>query len=405
MKHWTTKVFAALLALGILAAGAATVTYLMVSAPEVKRSAQERVPPLVEALDMQSGTVSRVVEAFGTVMPAREIEISPEVSGRIIEVHPSLEPGGIIKAGEVLIRIDPEEYELAVEEAEGALAEAQAALEVEQGRQTVAQREWELFGKDLPNAQVSESLALREPQRRQAEARILSARSAVKQAELDLKRTAVLAPFDVLVLDESVDIGQNVSPGSPIAQLAGSEEFWVRVSIPADRLGAVLEAAGSGNTTVRIYPEIAKEDQAPLTGRVVRHLGQVDPEGRMAQLLLAVENPLGLNGTRPEHAPLSLNSFVRAELDAGALENAFTIPRRGLRENGEVWVADANNELQVRYAKILWRQGETLALSDTFEEGDSVVVSPLQDLIPGMQVRVTAPEEAMEQPALQEAEQ
>ncbi|MCC6486872.1 MAG: efflux RND transporter periplasmic adaptor subunit [Candidatus Hydrogenedentes bacterium] len=321
-------------------------------------------------------------------MPAREVEIHPEVSGRVVEMHPALEPGGIIPAGETLLTIDPEEYELALSQAEGALAEAEAALEVEKGRQLVAKREWDLFGKDMNHAELGESLALREPQLRQAEAKIASAQSLVKQAELNLKRTRIAAPFDVLVLSEHVDVGQSVSPGSTVATLAGADRFWIQVSVPIDRLSAVLEAAAQGRDTVHVFIDVAGSGDEGIPGRVVRHLGQVDPESRMAQVLLEVEDPLGLKPRETAREPLALNTYVRADLDAGTLEDTLSIPRKGLRENGEVWVADSDNLLQVRSVEILWRQGEVLAIADGIRPGDRIVVSPLDDLIPGMEVRV-----------------
>jgi RND family efflux transporter MFP subunit len=393
MKYWITKTIAILAPMVVLGAGAGAVLFLFASAPRVERTTEIRVLPIVDAIPVVRGPIQRDVEAYGTVMPAREIEIVPEVSGRIVEIHPSMEPGGIVPAGEVLVRVDPEEYEFALARAQGALSEAEAGLEVEKGRQLVAEREWELFGKDLPNAELGKSLALREPQLRQAEAQIASAASVVKQAELDLRRTEIRAPFDVLVLREFVDVGQYVSPGTPIAMMAGADTFWVKVSVPMDRLGALLEAAHAKTDAVRIFSNVdSRDDDSAVVGTVVRHLGQVDPEGRMAQLLLEVKDPLGRNEEKPRYAPLVLNSYVRAELDAGTLEHGVTLPRQGMRENGEIWVVDPENRVAVRDATILWRQGEILAVADVFEPDDRVILSPVEDLVPGMEVRVPDPE-------------
>jgi RND family efflux transporter MFP subunit len=320
------------------------------------------------------------------------VEIYPEVSGRVVETHPALEPGGIISAGDTLIKIDPEEYELALARAQGGLAEAEAALQVEEGRQLVARREWELFGKDLPNAELGQSLALREPQLRQAEARIASAVSVVKQAELDLKRTEIKAPFDVLVLEESVDKGQYVAPGSAIALLVGCEAFWVQAKVLAAHLDAVLEVAIDQAPLVRVYSETQGVHQEPILGKLLRDLGQVDPDGRMAQILVEVQDPLGLNAEPTERRHLPLNTYVRAELEAGTLEGAVTIPRQALRENDEIWVVNGESLLQTRQAQVLWRQGELVAVSNTFRTGERVVVSPVGDLLPGTKVRVSESE-------------
>ena len=387
MIRIAAKIISLLLPAAILAAAGGAVFFLFATAPKAGRAPGGHAAPIVEVAEVSRTPFQRTVEASGIVMPAREVEIHPEVSGRIIEIHPALQPGGVIPEGAVLVRIDPEEYELALDQAKSALAEAEAALEVEQGRQLVAKREWELYGKTLPDADLGQALALREPQLRQAEARIESARSVVRQAELDLRRTTISAPFRALVLEESVDIGQQVSPGSPMAALAGAEAFWIQATLPAAQLEAVLAAAAQGEAAARIYlPIEGMPSGEPILGVLVRHLGTVDPKGHMAQVLLEVKDPLSLDPGNP-HQRLSLNTYVRAELDAGIQDQAAAIPRRSLRENNEIWVADADNKLQIRTADILWRQGETLAVTDVFLPGDRLVVSAVTDLLPDTEVR------------------
>lgn len=371
----------------VLAASIAGASYLMATAPETARVPEERQAPVVETLPLEPTGIERVVEAYGTVMPAQEIELSAEIAGRVLEIHPALEPGGIVGEGELVVRLDPQEYEYALAREEAALAEVVAALEVERGRQLVAQREWESFGQDLPESEMGRNLMLRQPQLQQAEARVASARSAVDRAKLDLARTEIRAPFDALVLQERVDVGQHVSPNQVIASLVGTDAFWVQASVPTRALTAVLDAAESDSEGVRVYSEIRTRGQESHAGRLVRHLGQVDPEGRMAQVLVAVEDPLALEAGPVKRAPLPLNSYVRVEIDAGILPGVVPVPRAGLRENNQVWIADRDNRLQVRKAEIVWRQDEVVAVRNTFEPGDRLIVSPLDQALPGMEVR------------------
>lgn len=370
--------------------------FLLRTGPQVERNTDGRPAPIVEALPVVRGDFHRVAEAFGPVIPSKDVTIHPEVSGRIVEMHPELQPGGIIREGELLVRIDASDYEIALAQAKNAVAEAQADYEVERGRRMVAEREWELFGKDLPDAEKAQGLALREPQLRQAEARIATAKSAVELAELNLSRTEIRAPFDALVMEEDAEIGQQASPGTAIAQLAGTGTFWVQAALPVARLGAVLEASDTADA-VLLHPETPGATTAPAEGKLVRALGSVDPEGRMAQILVEVADPLRL-GAEPDadHPPLILDTYVRAELDAGTLQDVVTLQRKALRENREVWVVEAGDTLRVREITIVWQQGETVAVLDVFEPEDRVVVSPVSDLSPGMTVRVlgddTAPE-------------
>lgn len=376
-------ILAPIVVLGASVAGAA---YLFATAPETERVDEERLAPVVETMALEPTGMPRVVQAYGTVMAAQAIDLTSEIDGRVVEVHPSLQPGGVIGKDEVVVRLDPQEYEYAVAQAEAALAEVAAALEVERGRQLVAQREWESFGQDMPESELGKELMLRKPQLLQAEARIASAQSAVNQAKLELTRTVIRAPFDALVVNESVDLGQHISPNSSIASIVGTEAFWVQASVPTTALSAVLDAARD-EAGVRVFSDVHTAAQPATAGRLVRHLGQVDRDGRMAQVLVEVVDPLALRPGSGSRIPLPLNTYVRVEIDAGLLPNVVPIPRAGLRENNQIWIADGNDTLQVRTVEIVWRQEDRVAVHDTFEPGDRLIVSPLDQMLPGMEVR------------------
>ncbi|GMW01825.1 MAG: hypothetical protein AMXMBFR84_29620 [Candidatus Hydrogenedentota bacterium] len=387
MKLVFKIVMGVLLPLAVVGGSIAAGSFLMATAPKTERTVDKRLPPMVEVLTVSQHPMSRVVEAFGTVRPAQEVSLSLEVGGRITSMHPALQPGGTIRSGELLVAIDKSEYELALSRAKAALQETQAALEVELGRQRVAEREWELFGKDLPDAELGRELMLREPQLNQAKARIASAESDVAKAELDLKRTEIYAPFDAMVLEELVDVGQQATPGDTIATLVGTDAFWIQASVRAAHLGAVLEAEDNGACGVRVYSEIHSGQSDGVEAKLLRHMGQVDPDGRMALVLIEVDDPLALNADDPNQRPLPLNTYVRVEIDAGQVENAIPIPRSGLRENDKLWVADASNHLQIRQAEIVWQQVDEVAIVDVFEPGDRLILSPLEHALPGMEVR------------------
>jgi multidrug efflux pump subunit AcrA (membrane-fusion protein) len=273
--------------------------------------------------------------------------------------------------------------------AEAALAEARAALEIERGRQVIAKREWELFGEEISEGD-GRDLALREPQLRQAEARIASAASGLDAVRLDLSRTEIRVPFDALVVSESAEVGQRVSQTTAVAELVGVEQFWVRASLPLSRLPAVTAPAGTPRSArVVLAPGLGGE--VVREGRLLRSLGRVDPDGRMAQVLIAVEDPLGLAGG----PAIPLGSYVRVEIEAGSLEDAVRIPRHGVRENDELWVVDGDDRFQVRHAEILWRQDEELAVRDVFEPEDRLILSALVSPVPGMVLRPRASEEAL----------
>ena len=371
---------------------------LFASEPEAERTTAERLPPLVQVVSLTPQTIERSIQAYGTVMPAREVGLSLEVSGRIEEIHPHMQPGGLVKEGELLLRVNRDEYELALARAEAALAEAVADLEVEQGRQRVAQREWELFGEDMPESELGRELALREPQLNQAKARIASARSEVERAQLDLDRTEIHAPFDAMILEESVDIGQTVGVNDEVAMLVGTEAFWVQASVPASQIGVLAETTDEQQATVRVFSDAYSRTQPVTTGRLLRMLGQVDTEGRMAQVLVEIPDPFVLDDGESERLPVPLNTYVRVEIDAGPLQGMVAVPNEGLRENNRVWVATADNILEVPVVEVVWSDETFVAVRNTFDPGDRLIVSPMENALPGMNLRVREADETPELP-------
>jgi len=131
--------------------------------PQTKKIKPQRPVPMVKTITVQASNEFVVFEAAGLVIPAREVELQSEVEGRIVEQNPELVPGGIVTKGEVLVQIDPLDYQLQVSEREGELATARYELEVEEGRQIIAREEWRLLEQELSGDQVSKHLALREP--------------------------------------------------------------------------------------------------------------------------------------------------------------------------------------------------------------------------------------------------
>jgi multidrug efflux pump subunit AcrA (membrane-fusion protein) len=183
----------------ILALAAAVGLYS--TSPETKRSVPKRPVPLVETVEILPGKENVFIEAFGTVVPARSITLQSEVEGRIISQNPELIPGGLINMDDMLVQVDPADYELAVHQYRAELEEANFEFDLEKGKQVIAGREWTLMEKEIKTDEAGKSLALREPHLRLAKAKVDKAQSRLDAAELALKRTAVKAPFNALVLE------------------------------------------------------------------------------------------------------------------------------------------------------------------------------------------------------------
>lgn len=370
---------------------------LVKTRPDPKRTPQENRGTLVEIATVSSGSHQLTVRAQGTVVAARLVELRPEISGRIVWQSRELAAGGRFKAGQALLRIDPRDYELALEQQRASVDRAQLDLEIERGRKVVAEREWELLGDGAKSGNDGRALALREPQLRTARVGLKAARSGLKRAEITLERTIIRAPFNGFVKEEFADLGQLVTPASRLGTLVGTDQFWVQVSIPVERLPWVdlPGADGKGGSTVRIRQK-AGEISIERTGRIIRLLGDLDPIGRMARLVMAVDDPLRMatRGSKEDddapRLPLLLGAYVRVEIDGEVLHDAIEIPRLALREGDRVYVMDDDDKLAIRTVDVAWRRIDTVLVQGGLRSGERIIVSRVPTPLPGMALRTVS---------------
>ncbi len=375
----------------VLAAGGGIAAALFFTPPKPDKRDRKPESTLVEVMRAAPGRQRVRIVALGTVVPARQVELQSEVSGRVVEQSPNLVPGGIFPAGGVLVRVDARDYQTALEKQRALLADAEFNLKVEEGRRAIAKREWELLEKELDTAGARRDLALREPHLARAKAALAAAGSALGQAELNLKRTAIAAPFNALVKEETVELGQLVGPASRLATLIGTDRFWVRVSVPVDRLKWIKlpDAAGAGGSAARVIQECGGGRRVERSGRVVRLLGDLEPAGRLARVLIEVEDPLGLKagGEKPA-VPLLLGAYVRTVIEGIEVDNVIAISQSALRDGNKVWVMAPDDTLDIREVKTVWRGRDTVYVGSGLRAGDRVVTSDLASAARDMALRV-----------------
>lgn len=351
---------------------------LIQSAPQGSRERPKAPTPLVDIIDSTPQQHPIVLQAAGPVISAYELEIRPQVSGRIIELHKEFEPGGRIPAGSVILRIDPDDYRLAVKAAEAEIAKARASIALEQGRRVVAREELQSLGGSLTIDASSQALALRKPQLRQVQAELAAAQNQLQRAQLDLSRTEVTLPFDVIVLERTRVGGEVVAARELIGRVTRADEYWVELRTQPKLLSRVR--ARSGDTPGSSV--IVRSRANRLRGEVVRIRADLAEGSRLGGVIVSI--PLQAR-SGPE---VLLGSYVQAEIDAGSIENAVKVPRRAVQDNARVWVVDSSETLQVRDAETLWESAQTLLLSPhTLQAGDRIVVSRISGLVPGAAVR------------------
>ena len=380
-----------LLPLAVLGSAAWAVRSLYLTRPNVARENVSPPAPIVAVLELEPRDHQITIEAYGTVVPARRVMLQAQVGGRVINHHPSLAPGGVFAQDVEVIRIDPTDYELRITQAQVALSSAKADYELEQGQQVVAAKEWALLKDEIEAPQEMEDFALRRPQQRRAEADVEAAENRLALARLDLERTVVHAPFNALVLEEAVEIGQVISTQDEVAELVGTDQFWVRVAVPYDVLSRIRFPRGTDQpgSAAKVFVEADSQQPRARAARVLRLLGDLSERGRMARILISIDDPLCLSDDHPpSDIPILLNTYVRVVIDAGTVENAVEIPRIALRENAKVWVRDAEGRLRIQDVDIQWRQRDSVLVADEFGPHEQLIASRLAVVVPGMRVRV-----------------
>ena len=366
------------LSLVLLGAGIVLASYLNNNKPQAAKRASQDVAPWVQVTVVHPARQTVTVAAMGTVVPARELVVKPRVTGQIVALHPDFKPGGRIAAGERIVRIDPEDYRLRLAQKRREVAEARYELKMEQGYQDVAAREWALLGTGRTGDPADAELALRRPHLEKAQAAVAAAEAELVQAERDLVYTEVRAPFNATVRSKETALGAQVSTGDRLAVLVGTDRFWVQVSLPTDRLDWIWipsRAGEAGSPATVVYHGSRRRP-----AKVIRLLSELAPEGRMAQVLVAVDDPLGLDS--PEGLPpLLIGEFVQLEIQGRTLEGVYRIPRGALHDGRQIWLADADDRLEVRDVIPVWRDRE-------LSPGERLVVSDLAAPAAGMQLRI-----------------
>ncbi|WP_289019836.1 efflux RND transporter periplasmic adaptor subunit [Desulfobacter postgatei] len=364
----------------LIALGVTGFWYYKSKVVKFKRKPAVKTAPVVDIMKVNPSRVTAQIRAMGTVQADREVVIKSQVAGMVIQVAPEFVQGGLIRKGQLMVRIDPADYALAVNKAQSALAQAQADFEIEKGRQQIAREELKLMSMMSPNEVQETSLVLRKPQLEQAGAAVASAQSDLETARLDLERTRIIAPFHALVRSKEVDAGAMTAAQGALATLVDVTCYQVEVQVPLDRLDRIRVHETNGSP-VRIRSLYAGRE---WDGRVVRTTGAVTEQSRMAGVIIRVDDPLGLGPAKGRPAML-LDDHVEALIEGQVFDNVFSLPRTLIREDSSLWIYK-DGRLEIRKVAPVWIENDRVFIQSELSPGDLVVCSDLSAPVSGMAV-------------------
>ena len=394
---------------GVILIGSVALAALMVSRrPEPERRPQPSQVPFAITAPVAAGEGAIPVYGAGTVRPRAEIDIAAEVSGRVGWVAPAFQSGGRVREGQLLFRVEDVDYRNKVEQARAGIAVQQLELLKVQEEANVARAQYEQFKqRQADEGSVSDAspLALWQPQIAAAEAELARDSVALAEAELNLSRTEVKAPFSGVVRTESVDVGQFVAAGQGVGRLYASDA--VEVVVPLSDAGAALLPglwdlrAGDGNRRIaaRVIAEYGDRTYS-WGGYVDRAEASLDEQTRTIEVIVRVprpfsggaaqdagdEDPVAEAGGGP---PLLVGKFVEVELQGIAPERYFIVRRPALRPGSEVW-AVRDDTVTIVPIRVLQRSDDNVFVIGGLQAGEAVVVGGIQVATEGMAVRTEA---------------
>lgn len=372
----------------VVMAGGLAAYWLLNTGPKSKPRRPTPAAALVQVQPLTRTPGRAMVEAFGTVLPAREIELKARVSGTVVAMADNFVPGGMFPAAQHLLTIDPADYELAVRQQEAQVAEAEAALALEQGNQDIARQEYQTLGEVVGDGDLE--LMLRKPQLAAAQARLTSARARLAQARLDLKRTGVTAPFNCVVRNRTVNLGSRITDNSVLATLTGTDRYWIEVLVPVAKLHWLKIPAQKGEEGSPARVHAAGGRPGARSGRVVRLAPDLEQQGRLARLLVAVDDPLNLSGNKADRPKLFIGSYVRVEIEGTELPGVFPLDRALLRDGDHLWIMTPEKRLEIRPVQVAFRGHDQILIAGGVKPGEQVVVSDLAAPVAGMALRTEA---------------
>ena len=354
---------------------------MMATSPELEPSEIKPRRFAVRVTTVQPQAMKLTVSSQGTVMPNTESDLIPEVTGRVVEVSASLVAGGYFAKDDVLLRLDDADYRAVASRARAMVTQAEAEYEH-------SSYEYERH-KELASKQLA-SRSLMEGARRSyivAGAVLRDAIVALEQANRDLSRTRIVAPFDGVVRNETVDIGQFVQRGDVIAKIYATDYVEVRLPI-ADRQLAYLALPFSlrrGLLPQEIRPRVTLSadyagDTYTWEGEIVRTEAEIDKKSRMVHVIARIKN-------EADATPLQVGLYVEATIEGVEAEDVIVLPRNALRNGNQVLVVDEDDRLRFRDVEPLRLYRDQVLIKSGLESGERVCISVVQTAFDGMPVQ------------------
>lgn len=370
-------------------------------APKPAKKPIQIKAPLVDVMSIEPSEVQFVISSQGSVVPRTETTMISEVSGMVTWVSDKFLVGGYFKKGEQLLHIDDITYKVAVLQAESRLETAQSNLATEKARAKQAEDEWKLTGKSLAEAPT---LALRLPQLQKAKADLIAAKADLQEAQTKLVRTKIIAPYDAMLKEKMVDIGQYITVGASLAKTFAIDYAEVRLPVKQRDVPFLnlprINQDNDGSSTVELFYEMDGQKHA-WPSKVTRYEGVVDTSSRVHYVVAQVDDPYGIAQSDKE---IRIGTFVNARINGKAMESISAIPREAVHGANTIYLVDDTNHLHMAKVNVLRADANNVYTTESIAANQRLVLTNLETPVEGMKLRINGEElsETNEQIAEQE---
>jgi RND family efflux transporter MFP subunit len=371
------KVKRSLLIAGILlaAVGGAIGLGKMKPPPETKDIAD--VPPLVDVVALEEVSAGFRINSQGTVKPRTETVLSAEVSGVIVSISAKFIAGGVFNGGEELLRIDPSNYTVAVDQA----------------RATLTQRQIEFDGASKLRSQGYRA----EAEYASAAAALAAAKADLANAERNLERTVISLPYEGMVRAKEADLGQYVNPGTRLGVTFATDYAEVRLPLTDQDLAFIdlpdaadIRSSGAAKGPAVELSAVQKGRLTTWQARIVRTEGIVDEKNRVTYAVARIADPYRLHDTSSATPVLPVGTFVAADIEGTTMDRVIRVPRNALRGNNQLMLVDDDNRLRMRSVELLRADAEFAYIRAGAAPGERVIMTTIESPLNGMKVRTSA---------------
>ena len=373
---------------GVFLFGISLAWYFMATRPQLTIQTQKIDVPKVTVIQVAPQSIKLNVSSQGVVTSRNEIDLIPEVSGKIIKLHPDFVTGGFFEQGDLLVAIDARDYDVGIVVAQAQIAEAKRFLMMEQAQADQAKTEWQALGEGTPT-----ELARRVPQLAEAQAKLKAAEASLLLARIKRSRCELRAPFAGRLQRKMIGLGEYIKPGDKLARLYSTDVAEVRLPLTNNQLGfldlslGTLREQDSAQThwpIVRLSANLAGNVQS-WEGRIVRTESSLDESTGQLYVVAEVQNPYNQKSSR---FPLLSNLFVKAEIEGKVIQDVVALPKNAVNALHEVLLIDPENKLHIRRVDVLREEPERILIKSGLSVGDQLVISGIDVPVEGMAVSI-----------------